>query len=199
MKKIAVAALFVFAASCHSSTRSEAANSVATGSSDAPGAALKCDSSGQNAFATYGAQAFVAINQSLVANVKAELTANGPANLGTSFSKVGSGNPPSTKDDGPTFRGKLAAFLAYIYGGPASSTYIDGKSYPGPQEMRSAHAGLGITSAQYDYFVANLVVPALLSNGVKHGSGGAGSPDDVGSCFTPALNDPAFKASFVGQ
>lgn len=192
MKKIAFVVLL--AASCHSSMRGEGA--AAAGPA---GAALKCDSSGKNAFDTYGAAAFIAVNQSIVANVKAELTANGPANLGSSFSKVGSGNPPSTKHDGPTFRGSLAAFLVHFYGGPDSITYIDGKTYQGVNDMKQAHAGLGITSEQYDYFITHIVVPALLANGVKHGSGGTASPDDVGSCFAPALTDPAFKSTFLGQ
>jgi hypothetical protein len=193
MKKVACAAGIILAACQMQSHRPDG------DAQQGPGAALKCESSGKNAFETYGAAAFLAINQSIVANVKAELTTNGPTNLGPSFSRVGSGDAPSTKDDGPTFRGKLAAFLVYFYGGPASTTYIDGKTYQGRQDMRPAHAGLGITGPQYDYFVSNIIVPALLLNGVKHGIGRALTPDDISSCFAPVLLDPAFKASFVGQ
>lgn len=164
-----------------------------------PGAALKCDSSGKNAWDTYGVNAFVAVNESIFSLVNAEVTANGTANLGDSFTKIGSGNPASTADDAPTFKGKLAAFLVYAYGGPTSITYTDGKMYDGPQNMVSAHAGMNITSAQYDYFIANVVVPALTTNGVPAGAGGSADPNDVGSCFAPIVTDAAFKASIVGH
>lgn len=150
--------------------------------STAPGAALKCSSSGKNAFATFGADAFVAVNKAIFAEVNAELNANATANLGNSFSTV---------RDFPTFEGKLAAFLVYVYGGPSKITYTDGKSYDGIQDMQQAHAGLGITSAQYDYFVANIIVPALAKSGVPMA--------DISSCFAPVVLDPAVKASMVGQ
>lgn len=156
-----------------------------------PGAALKCTSSGKNAFDTFGAPAFVAVNESIFANVSAEVTASGTTNLGDSFTKIGTGMPAAATDDLPTFKGKLAAFLVYAYGGPASITYTDGKTYTGPQDMVSAHVGLGITSGQYDYFVASVVVPALTSNGV--------SAADVSSCFAPVVTDAAFKSTIVGH
>jgi hypothetical protein len=164
-----------------------------------PGATLKCDSSGKNAWDTYGVNAFVAVNESIFTLVGTEVTANGSTNLGDSFGKIGSGTPASTTDDSATFKGKLAAFLVYAYGGPTSITYTDGKTYNGPQNMVSAHAGLNITSAQYDYFIANIVVPALTTNGVPAGTGGSASPNDVGSCFAPIVTDAAFKASVVGH
>lgn len=156
-----------------------------------PGAALKCTSSGMNAFDTYGAGAFVAVNESIVANVFAEVGANGTKNLGDSFTKIGSGKPPSTADDAPTFKGKLAAFLVYAYGGPTSIKYTDNKTYMGPQDMVAAHTGMGITDDQYNYFIANVVVPALTSNGVPEG--------DVSSCFAPVVTNKAFVASIVGR
>jgi len=155
-----------------------------------PGAALKC-AGGKDAFDTYGADAFVAVNEAIVTNVMSELGANGTTNLGDSFTKIGSGDPPATADDAPTFKGKLAAFLVYAYGGPTSITYTDGKKYSGLQDMVGAHTGLAITSDQYDYFVTNVVVPALTSNGVPTG--------DVTSCFAPVLLDASFKASIVGH
>ncbi len=164
-----------------------------------PGASLKCDSSGKNAWDTYGVNAFVAVNEAIFANVGAESTAHGTTNLGNSFSKIGSGTPASTADSAATFKGKLAAFLVYAYGGPASITYTDHVTYTGPQNMTGAHVGLNITSAQYDYFVSNIVVPALTSNGVPAGAGGASAPNDVSSCFAPILVDAAFKASIVGK
>ncbi len=156
-----------------------------------PGAALKCMSSGNDAFDTYGADAFVAVNKAIVANAVAELTANGTTNLGDSFTKVGSGTPPSTTDDMATFEGKLAAFLVYAYGGPESITYSDGKTYSGLQNMTVAHVGLGITSDQYDYFLTNQIVPALTASGVPE--------TDISSCFAPILTDATFKASIVGK
>lgn len=164
-----------------------------------PGASLKCDSSGKNAFDTYGANAFVAVNKAVFANVTAEVTAHATSNLGDSFTKVGSGIPPSTSDNLAMFEGKLAAFLVYAYGGPADIKYTDGVMYHGPQDMVTAHTGLGITSAQYDYFITNVVVPALINSGVKHGAGGAADPNDVASCFAPIVTDAAFKASIVGK
>ena len=147
-----------------------------------PGAALKCSSSGKNAFSTYGADAFVAVNEQIFTEVTAELTANGSTNLGTSFSAV---------TDFPTFKGRLAAFLVFAYGGPTKITYTDGKTYEGVQDMQEAHAGMAITSAQYDYFVATIIVPALTKSGVPMA--------DVSSCFAPLVIDPAVKASMVGQ
>ena len=57
--------------------------------------------------------------------------------------------------------------------------------------MTAAHTGMAITSEQYDYFLTQIVVPALTTSGVK--------AEDVGSCFAPPLTDPAFKASMVGK
>jgi hypothetical protein len=181
---IGLAALAALA--CGGSTQSPAGDGTGSG----PAAGLRCDSSGKNAWDTYGAQAFLAVNDALFANVTAEVAANGTANLGDSFTKVGSGDPPSTADSVDDFKGHLAAFLVYVYGGPSALT-LNGKTYAGPQSMPAAHAGLGITSAQYDYFLTSVVVPALTGAGVPSG--------DVSSCFAPPLVDPAFKASIVGQ
>ncbi|HEX2670039.1 MAG TPA: hypothetical protein VHM25_04150 [Polyangiaceae bacterium] len=152
-----------------------------------PGAVLKCTSSGKNAWDTYGAAAFVAVNESIFDLVLADTSGE----LGDSFSKIGSGDPPSTVDDAATFKGKLAAFLVYAYGGPTSIKYTDGKTYTGPQNMALAHAGLGITEDQYNYFIMNQVVPALTMNGVPE--------KDVTSCFAPVVTDSAFVASIVGK
>ena len=149
----------------------------------APGASLECMSSGKNAFDTYGATAFVAVNKAIFNEVNAELGSKGDANLGNSFAGV---------RDFPTFEGRLAAFLVWVYGGPEKITYVDGKTYEGSsQDMQQAHAGLGITSAQYDYFVANIIVPALAKSGVPM--------DDISSCFAPVVTNAAVKASIVGQ
>ena len=215
INRYAVSALVVGAAALGlmgcSSDDSTTTTTVDSGSSDAggdtaspttgtgPGATLKCDSSGKNAWETYGVSAFVAVNEAIFTNVIAEGSANGTANLGDSFTKIVTGNPASTADDLPTFKGNLAAFLVYAYGGPSEITYTDNKKYTGPQDMVEAHKGLGITSAQYDYFVSNIVVPALTKNGVPAGKGGATDPNDVSTCFAPILVNAAFKASIVGQ
>jgi hypothetical protein len=172
---------------CGSDSNSGTLETVAKG----PGAALKCTSSGMNAWDTYGVEAFVAVNKAIVANVIAELTANNTANLGDSFTKIGSGMPASTADDMATFEGRLAAFLVYAYGGPENIMYTDKKTYSGLQNMTAAHIGLAITSDQYDYFISNQVVPALTGSGVPEG--------DVSSCFAPIVTDAAFKASIVGH
>jgi hypothetical protein len=188
IKKIFAAGVMLAAMQgCGSDSDSGTPETVAKG----PGAALKCTSSGMDAFDTYKAAGFVAVNQAIVANVVSELTANGTTNLGDSFTKIGSGKPASTTDDMATFEGKLAAFLVYAYGGPTSITYTDNKTYSGLQDMTTAHIGLAITSDQYDYFITNQVVPALTSSGVPEG--------DVSSCFAPIVTDPAFKASIVGH
>lgn len=148
-----------------------------------PAANLLCTSSDMNAFDTYGAEAFVAVNEKIFTLVTEELTANGETNLGASFSGVA---------DFDTFKGRLAAFLVFVYGGPDRIEYTDGKTYEGiNQNMTAAHTGMAITNEQYDYFVANVIVPALTSSGVPM--------EDVGSCFAPPVTDAAFKASIVGK
>jgi len=166
-------------------------SSSSAGTPPGPGAALKCTSSGMNAFDTYKLAGFVAVNEKIFTGVSAEVAANGTTNLGASFTKVGSGNPASTQDGLAAFKGNLAAFLVYAYGGPASIVYTDGVTYQGPQDMVESHRGLGITSSQFDYFVASVIVPALTDSGV--------SAADVSSCFAPVVTGAAFKASIVGQ
>jgi hypothetical protein len=177
------------------SSSSTNASSGGGGGADAqalgPGAAFKCTSSGKDAWDTYGAAAFVAVNESIFTNVGTELTANGTSNLGTAFTLVGTGMPAATDDGTAAFKGNLAAFLVYAYGGPTSIMYTDGRTYDGPQDMTMAHTGLAITSSQYDYFVSDIIVPALTTNGVPTG--------DVTSCFAPVLTDATFKASIVGK
>jgi hypothetical protein len=183
-------------------THTGGSTTTGTGGSttNGPGASLKCDSSGKNAFQTYGEAAFVTVNKAIIANTTMEISTNGTKNVGDSFTKVGTGNPPSTADNLMTFEGKLAAFLVWVYGGPNSITYTDMKMYTGNnQDMVAAHTGLAITQAQYTYFVTNIVVPALTASGVKHGAGGMTDPNDVTSCFAPPLMDPTFIASIVGH
>ena len=157
-----------------------------------PAAKLRCTSSGKNAFDTFGAAAFVAVNESIFTNVNGEITAHDETNLGSSFKHIGMPPPAALADDAATFKGTLAAFLVFVYGGPDDIMYTDGKMYNGSEEnMVVAHTGLAITASQYTYFVTNIVVPALTSNGV--------TSDDVSSCFAPPLMDSMFMASIVGH
>jgi hypothetical protein len=157
-----------------------------------PGAQLLCTSSGKNAWETYGATGFVAVNKAIFANVLAEIGPDGGdagTGLGTSFDNIGSGSVPALDDGAATFEGKLAAFLVYAYGGPSSIKYTDGKTYSGLQDMVKAHMGLGITPSQYLYFVTSDVVPALTSSGVK--------TEDVASCFAPLVLSTTFMQQIV--
>jgi hypothetical protein len=144
-----------------------------------------CTSSGKNAYDTYGTTAFLAVNASIFANVGTEITKNSTKNLGTSFTLIGKGKPgTATADDAATFQTKLGNFLVYAYGGPSN----DGAS---STDLAAAHAGLGITMDQYNYFVSSIVVPALTTNGVKS--------EDVSSCFAPVLMDSSVVDAVVGQ
>lgn len=192
-KKIVMLSLASTLAACGDDTTTPPAGYTPTGKG--PAAKTYCKSSNKNAFDTFGAPAFVAVNKAIIKKTLDELGGpKGTTNLGTSFTMIGTGtdsNKPAYKDDAATFEGKLAAFLVYVYGGPESITYADGKMYNGVQDMTAAHIGMNITSAQYDYFITNMVVPALTENGV--------TADDVSSCFAPAVTDAGFKASIVGK
>jgi hypothetical protein len=126
-------------------------------------------------FEKYGAEAFLAVRDSIVAKALAAPTDK----LGDSFQAFAAS---ATEDRVALFQDHLAAFLVMVYGGP--------NDYSG-RDMRAAHAGLGITSDQYDYFITEVVVPALSENGVPS--------DDISKCFAPPVTDPAFKASIVDQ
>jgi hypothetical protein len=126
-------------------------------------------------FDKYGTDAFLAVRDSIVTKALAAPTDK----LGDSFQSFAGG---ATAAQIQTFQDHLAAFLVMVYGGP--------KSYSG-RDMEAAHAGLNITSDQYDYFITEVVVPALSDNGVP--------ADDISNCFAPPVTDAAFKASIVGQ
>jgi len=126
-------------------------------------------------FDKYGAAAFLAVRDSIVQKALAAPTDR----LGDSFQSFASS---ATEERIGLFQDHLAAFLVMVYGGPAN---YEGRS------MAEAHAGLGITSDQYDYFVTEVVVPALSENGVP--------ADDISNCFAPPVTDASFKASIVGR
>jgi hypothetical protein len=167
------------------------------GNGAAAGAALKCTSSGKNAFDTYGAAAFVAVNSSIFTGVTTqEGTDAGAMGLGPSFTAVGTGmlgdaSVPALDDSAAIFEGKLAAFLVWSFGGPPQITFTDGKVYSGIQSLTPEHTGLGISTDEYNYFVTNVVVPSLTGNGVTSA--------DVSSCFAPVVTDPNFAAQVVGH
>lgn len=80
------------------------------------------------------------------------------------------------------FKASLAAFISDAYG-------CSQGAYTGPT-MQAAHAGMGITQAEYDAFIG-LIVGVLTKNGVPE--------SDINLCFAPPLVDPAFVATIVGQ
>jgi len=125
-------------------------------------------------FDKYGVDAFIAVRDSIVEKAVAAPTDK----LGDSFQNFVAQSP----DRVAGFKDNLAAILVKVYGGP--------DDYQGAS-MQSAHRGLNITSDQYDYFITEVVVPALSENGVPE--------SDITECFAPPVTDPAFKASIVGQ
>jgi hypothetical protein len=126
-------------------------------------------------YAKYGGPAFLAVRDSIVSKALAAPTAM----LGDAFQNFASTSTPAEIDG---FKQNLADFLVMVYGGP--------NNYQGAS-MAVAHTGLGITSDQYDYFIASVVVPALSDNGV--------ASDDITNCFAPPVTDASFKASIVGK
>lgn len=80
------------------------------------------------------------------------------------------------------FKTSLANFISDAYGCTTSA-------YTGPS-MEAAHAGLGITEAEYTAFIG-LIVTVLQDNGVPD--------DDINNCFAPPLVDPAFSATIIGK
>ncbi len=139
---------------------------------EGPAAATECTT---QMFDKYGEAAFLAVNQSIIDKSLAAPTAQ----VGSSFQDLA-----ATADEArlAAFTTNLGEFLVMVYGGPAN--------YSGPT-MEDAHAGLEITSDQYDYFVTEIIVPALAENGVPM--------EDITDCFAPPVVDEAFKASIVGQ
>jgi hypothetical protein len=112
-------------------------------------------------FAKYGAAGFTAVNSSIINKAVAAPTAS----VGTSFQGL-------SQMQAMQLTNNLAAFLVQAYGGP--------KNYAG-KDMKAAHMGLNITEAQYDYFISNVVVPALSENGV--------AMDDITNCFAPPVTE----------
>ena len=176
---------------CSSSSSDDSTAPAADGTGTGPGSSMLCTSSGKDAWETYGAPtsgaAFVKVNESIFTLVLADTTGK----LGGSFAKIGTGNPPSTSHNLAAFKGNLAAFLVFAYGGPSSTKYTDGVTYVANADLKTLHAGLAITADQYNYFITSIVVPALTMNGVTMA--------DVSSCFAPLVTSASVMAEIVGQ
>ena len=125
-------------------------------------------------FDKYGAAAFLKVRDSIVTKALAAPVDK----IGPSFQALAM-KPPADVD---AFKQNLADFLVMVYGGP--------NNYKGA-DMKTAHKGLAITADQYDYFIGQVVVPALIENGVES--------NDIATCFAAPVTDAAFKASIVGQ
>lgn len=144
------------------------------GPADAPDAEPAPRECAGDMFDTYGEAAFLAVNDSII-----ELAVAAPTSMvGTSFQDLAAQGDARVAE----FRTNLANFLVLAYGGP--------DNYDGPS-MADVHAGLGITRAQYDYFIAEVVVPALVENGVPTA--------DITECFAPPVTDPDFVDDIVTE
>jgi hypothetical protein len=130
------------------------------------------------------------VNSNIFANVEAQLATDaGAAGLGGSFGQIGKDGRDGLGD----FEANLAATLVYVYGGPPTLT-LDGGTYSGITEtenLQAEHTGLNITTDEYNYFLTNVVVPALTSAGVP--------TEDVESCFAPVLTNTAVIGEVVGH
>ncbi|MFO0676199.1 MAG: hypothetical protein U0169_06675 [Polyangiaceae bacterium] len=163
----ALVALASAACSSESGDSAETMESSKDAGTEAAATALKP----ADMYGKYKLEGFAAVNDEIIKRAAAAPVDK----LGDSFTKL---TPAGVE----TLRANLAAFLIKVYGGPDN---YKGKS------MEAAHAGLKITSAQYDYFVTEVIVPALKAKGV--------SDADIASGFAPPVTDAAFKASIVGK
>lgn len=124
-------------------------------------------------FKKYGEAAFLKVNDAII-----KKAVDAPEDkIGKTFKALA-----KKPKDAERVKKNLAAFLVKVYGGP--------DNYKG-KPMEAAHAKMKITSEQYDFFIQNVVVPALKENGV--------SEDDITHCFAPPVTDEKFKASIVGK
>jgi truncated hemoglobin YjbI len=80
------------------------------------------------------------------------------------------------------FKTSLTNFITDAYGCTTGM-------YTGPS-MEDAHAGMDITQTEYDAFVG-LIAGVLADNGVPE--------TDINECFAPALVDPTFANTIIGQ
>lgn len=127
-------------------------------------------------YAKYGHDAFVTVNGNI-----AKLALSAPADkLGDTFTtKIAQ----ASTERQTQFAEHLLSFLESAYG---SATPYSGAQGFG---MVQAHDGLAITVSQYNYFVSDVVVPALKQSGV--------ADSDISDCFAPVLQDPNFIKTVV--
>jgi hemoglobin len=148
-------------------TASVAASTAGSGGAGAGGAGGGSCTAAM--YSKYGAAAFTQVTDDLVTLAAAD------PQVGHYFSGL------DTPAKVSAFEVSLDNFLVLVYGGP--------NNYTGP-DMATAHAGLAISSDDYDYFVG-LIVQVLMKDGV--------TTEDIGDCFAPPVVDPTFKASIVGK
>jgi hypothetical protein len=148
---------------------------VAAGCSDDPDTDEMTNAScSSEMFDKYGVDAFLAVNDRII-----ELSVAAPTSMvGPTFQQLAA-QPAERVEE---FRANLANFLVFVYGGP--------NNYDGPS-MEAAHNGLNITSEQYDFFVTDVIVPALADSGVPE--------EDITDCFAPPVLDENFKNSIVNR
>jgi hypothetical protein len=123
---------------------------------------------------TYGQAGFEAVVDEILVNI-GTVSAMNPSPIGDSFKGLTPTQVAAVEND-------LLDFLIFVYGGP--------NNYGG-RTMEAAHAGLGITQAEYDAFVSMVIVPALTDSGV--------SEAHITECFAPPVVAPDFVASIVGR
>lgn len=123
-------------------------------------------------YSKYKQAGFEAVNAKILENVTT-VSAMNPSPIGDSFKGL-------TQADVARVEANLLDLLVMVYGGPSE--------YRG-QSMKASHAGLGITTDQYNAFMSMVVVPALSTVGVGQ--------EDISNCFAPPLTDPAFIADIV--
>ena len=128
-------------------------------------------------FAKYKIGTFGAVNANIIAKAA---NANQVGQLGDSFqTKIVDKGSARIE----TFTNNLAAFLVTAFGKASDPNYV---AYAGPA-IPVAHATLNITQAQYEYFLTDVIVPALAG----------ADTSDVTNCFAPVVTDPNFKVQVI--
>lgn len=124
-------------------------------------------------YAKYGDAGFTVVNGKI-----AGLALGAPTDkLGDTFqTKIANANDTRKAE----FGAHLLSFLENAYGNP--------NAYVGPGMVES-HAHLAITVAQYQYFISDVVVPALTASGVSN--------DDITNCFAPTVMNKDFVKTVV--
>lgn len=111
-----------------------------------------CGSTGRSAYDSYK-DTIPNIIGDIVKASGAETAKGANSGIGGSFAVIGT---PGHRT-GEEAVGNISAFLIRGWGGP--------DNYKGAT-LKASHEKLAITSAQYDFFVDKIFVPAILANGV---------------------------------